>query len=236
METAEELYKYWLSLIRKERTTIVKPAQWVTIMNAGAIDWVKTKLPQTEFVQKRIDDLEAIHVLTDGVQEDMIESDEATGAFMIPSRYLYGLSASFGYYHTSIDEIPEEDEPPMDRSLIGSDSSRMKYIVGGKILRSDNRVFLSKNPYRKPDDETIYFELRSGKVYLKTDGSPYNRMIMEYYRFPDTFSYGTGDDATGSFNASQNKEIVDLTARKFLERMKDPRYQSYVAEQMSTPQ
>jgi hypothetical protein len=215
MDTAEKIFKYFLQGVRKERTVVIKPADWVLFMNGVLLDWVKTKLPETEYMQKRVDDLQAIHVVTDGIQYPMIEI--SNGSFEIPSvpKYLHGLSASFSYYK----------------------GSELVNYSGGYILRSDNRNTIAKSQYRKPRKDYTYFELREGKIYIKTDGTEFNRMALEYYRYPDEFKYTPSvEDSTGSFNVSQNKEIADLAIRKYLERVRDPRHQSFGAENMSVPQ
>ncbi len=131
--TAESMYKYFLALIRKERTSTINPVKWNEWINAIVLDWVKTKLPENEFVQKRIDDLEAIKVRTNDVQFPFIVSTDLN-SFPIPyedinnyPRYLHGLSAEFKTSATSS-------------------------TVYGKIMRSDNNGTYLNNPFRQTTD------------------------------------------------------------------------------------
>jgi len=98
------MYTYFLSEIRKERTVVFPPDKWNVFVNEVVIDWVKTKLPEHEFNQKRIDDLEAIKVITDGLQYPYIYAESSSGGYNLWSlpkpgdkfpSYMHGISASF---------------------------------------------------------------------------------------------------------------------------------------------
>lgn len=202
--TAESMYKYFLQLIRKERTTTVSPDKWNEWINSTLLNWVKTKLPEQEFVQKRIDDLEALYERYD-------QSGMPPKEWDLPSDYLHGIYAEFMIPGTS-DYLP------------------------GKILRSDNRTVYKQNPFRDNSDNTyVYFELREGTIYAVDDIS-YETIGLGYYKLPLQIIYDpNGSSTAGSFRLSQNQEVVELAARKYLERITDPRHQSFSMEQMSTP-
>jgi len=236
MNTAKKLFEHFLYSVRKERTAVISPEAWTLFMEGILLDWVKLRLPETEYIQKRIDDLEAIHVVTDGILHDMIEADE-NGLYPIPTdpKYLHGLSATFAYYYNPVgeDEIIGGDE----RTQIVGSNTGLLYKTVGRILRADNRGMIESNPYRKPKSTRIYFDLRESFIYLSSGDTSFNRLILEYYKYPEKITFtSSGEDSTGSFNESQNKEIVDLAIRKYLERVRDPRHQSFGAEQMSIPQ
>ena len=44
LDTAEKMYRYFLSEIRKERTIVISPIEWTTFVNPVVVDWAKTKL------------------------------------------------------------------------------------------------------------------------------------------------------------------------------------------------
>jgi len=182
LDTGEKMFKYFLAEVRKERTIVITPLQWTEFVNPVMIDWVKTKFPDREFNQKRIDDLEAIKVITDSIQWGYIHSLYNTGnSFPIPyndeklPRYMFGLSAEFGW--SKIDEKgtgdSDDGEDPLsplssstpDNPVPRQNAFKFDKRVGGKIFRSDKRVLHSDNPYRKPDDKTfIYFEQGGGSI------------------------------------------------------------------------
>ena len=248
LNTAESMYRYFLTEIRKERTIVVSPNEWTSFINTIVLDWVNTKLPQREFNQKRIDDLEAIKVITDDSQYHAIEcirdgqSKEVYNIFAIPYEhptlpaYLSGLSASFFYK----DEIHA-----IDNSLDGGDDDSMMMMAepqvteptiekiptydlfGGRILRSDKRVVYKNNPYREPDDkEFIYFEQRGGHIYAFPKEKQFNRLVLEYYKYPAQIVFTGNEDKVGSFQPAQNKEICDMAVTRYLERVSDQRIQT----------
>jgi hypothetical protein len=223
--TAVSMYKYFLAIIRKERTTTIPPPKWNEWMNAVLIDWVKLKLPENEFMQKRLDDLEAIKVITDNNPTPYISplSGYDNNIFPIPyktdttskdfAEYMWGVSAQF----------------------VSDDG-----VSYGKVYRGDTRGPIKNNPFRQTDSDFVYFETRSGLIVVKNVGTfvPYDKLILEYYKYPYKILYDPDDEGNstaGSFQLTQNQEVVELAARKYLERITDPRYQSYTQEQISTP-
>ena len=223
LDTAESMYKYFLSEIRKERTIVITPSQWTEFVNPIFIDWAKTKLPEIEFNQKRIDDLEAIKVLTDGVTHDVLTAT-SLNTFTIPfahatlPKYMYGLSAEFGYTTSTSTPVV------LDRT------------VAGKILRADKRVVMKNNPYRQPDDKTfIYFEQRGGKIYCIPKEEEWNKLILEYYSYPTQVEYSLTTDVPGSFQPIQNKEIMDMAVTRYLEKASDQRIQTQPQVSASVP-
>jgi len=223
LDTAEKMYKYFLTEVRKERTVVITPSDWTTFINLVVIDWIKTKLPLLEFNQKRIDDLEAIKVLTDGVSATIL-TKVADNQFAIPynhatlPKYLYGLSAEFGYSTSS--SIPVN----------------LTRRVAGKILRSDRRVNYGNNPYRQPkDDLFIYFEQRGGYIYCIPESLEWNKLILEYYSYPTDIVYSSTIDEAGSFHPTQNKEIIDMAVTRYLERVSDQRIQTQPQVSASVP-
>lgn len=224
LDTAESMYKYFLSEIRKERTIVITPARWVEFINPIFIDWIKTKLPELEFNQKRIDDLEAIKVLTDGVSGAILTA-VALNKFEIPfeheslPKYMYGLSAEFGY------------------SLLATIPVTLARSVAGKVMRSDRRVVYKNNPYRQPDDNLfIYFEQRGGFIYCIPENEVWNRLVLEYYSYPIEIEYdGIDVDVPGSFQPIQNKEIIDMAVTRYLEKASDQRIQTQPQVSASVP-
>ena len=236
LDTAEKLFKYFLQEVRKERTVVITPQAWTEFINPVILDWVKTKLPELEFNQKRIDDLEAIKVLTDGGQYPYIR-DAETNVFVIPystdgyPSYLHGLSAEFGYISSEAEDDGQNDEQAAQAAVVA-----LEYRTAGIILRSDNRVVRKKNPYRQPDDDTfIYFENRGGRIYSIPKEKEYNQLVLEYYRYPEEITFDGTTGSTGSFMPTQNKEIMDLAVVQYLEVVESPRLQTAVPVKGSIP-
>jgi len=239
LDTGEKMFKYFLQEIRKTRTIVITPQRWTDFINPVVIDWIKTKLPENEFTQKRIDDLEAIKVLTDGRQYPYIKAfNNISNIFQIPyssedhPAYMHGLSAEFGNINSDAVDDGDDDIRGVPNSVVIS----LNYQVPGKILRADNRVVRKDNPYRQPDDETwMYFENRGGYIYGISKEKEFNRLILEYYSYPDEIKYGDGVDEAGSFKPAQNKEIVDLAVVQYLEVVENPRLQTAIPVKGSIP-
>lgn len=254
LDTAESMYLYFLKGIRKERNTTVTPAIYTGFINPIILDWIKTKLPETEFSQKRIDDLEAIKVVTDQLQYAYIHSANPHNVFEIPYRmngyppYMHGISASFRWENLgSSAQKPPDTSPLMsvdnawnpDANTKPSwDKTKIKDRLyrAGDILRGDNRVRTRFNPYRQPNTEYVYFEQRGNRIVVHPDEENlYNLMELEYYSYPKEISYGTDNDSTGSFKSAQNKEILDMAITRYLERVSDQRIQTQPSVDASVP-
>ena len=254
LDSGKKMYEYFLSEVRKEKTVVITPQQWMDIINTTAIDWMKVKMPDREFSQKRIDDLESVKVLTDGNQYPVIKSlTNQYNVFNIPydlpglPRYMFGLSVSFYYstITTVADDVIDDDggnsstsrmftpsEPDdeliaMANPVPNQDDKATSDVVSGVILRSDQRVVIKKNPYRRlSDSEDVYFEQRGNYIYCLPNKEKFNRMILEYYRYPIEIVFDGTNDSVGSFMPNQNKEISDIAVTRYLERVSDQRIQS----------
>ena len=263
LETAKEQFEYFLAEVRKERTVVITPKYWTTFVNPIVIDWVKTKLPEHEFNQKRIEDLQAIKCLTDNDQYEFVlavAKDE--NRFLIPKnetkwpRYLHGISASFRFRIFGESDTKPPDISPLAVSTlkpydVGTITDPwglgrediLKYATGrgdtyraGKIYRSDKRVLNKFNPYRQPDSQYVYFEARQGSILVTSkDNMWWNVMELEYYSYPDDVEFSTTVDKPGSFGPAQNKEIMDMAVTRYLERVSDQRIQTQPSVSASVP-
>lgn len=115
------------------------------------------------------------------------------------------------------------------------------------IMRSDRESVIMNSVYRKPKDSRLYYRQINRQVQLITGTQSYGvAMNLKYIRWPrniffdelnqddvDTADYTPGN---GSINCELpieiRKEIVDIAVRTYLERVRDPRYQSYLNEVM----
>lgn len=248
LDTAEKMFKYFLTEVRKEFTVVITPDQWNEFVNPVFIDWIKTKLPLAEFVQKRIDDLEAIKVLTDGRQYQRIPSYfESGNIFQIPytsehwPAYMHGISAQFAQAVASDGSEPDdgtgETAVAVENDDLITTVPKVTNLIGGKIFRSDTRAVNSNNPYRQPiKGEYAYFDNRGGFIYVQSEELSYDRMILEYYRYPEEVLFiPNGDSSAGSFMPTQNKEIIDMAVTRYLEKVSDQRLQTQPQVEAQVP-
>jgi hypothetical protein len=102
-------------------------------------------------------------------------------------------------------------------------------------MRADERADIYQNAYRYPSDEKMYYRFVGEHMELitETDSTPLSTK-MEYLRYPDEIIYyepNSGNiDSNCELAPVQQKEIVDMAVRMFLEATANPRYQSQMVE------
>ena len=108
--------------------------------------------------------------------------------------------------------------------------------IKAELMRADQRADIYQNPYRFPTDEKPYYRLVGEFIELinETDSKP-SKMKIEYLRYPRAIKYvePKSDDVAvdcelGPF---QQKEIVDMAVRMYIEATQSPRYQTQVIEE-----
>ena len=94
----------------------------------------------------------------------------------------------------------------------------------------------------------MYYEIKGGKKDLITGtSSTGDSMRLEYIRYPrrifydstnsteqtgPTYTYTAGSGCVNcELSEQQRQEIVDIAVREYLERIKDPRYKSFLQEE-----
>lgn len=230
---AKDMYVEFLDGINKNSVSVVTPDIFNKRINLAYISWLSEKANQFEVTQKRDDDLRNLIVITDGTVYAPIES--TTGIFTIPSNYpLYYrlLSVMFKVQYSGNSCYAD--------GVISDWKSTSK-------LTSNEKAKIFDNPYKKPKDDRLYYKLVSDKIYSYTGTSSVCVSAnIEYIKQPDQIFFNekhyedTGDSTTGSVGCelplTQRSEIVEIAVRKHLERVKDPRYKSFINEQVMSAQ
>lgn len=234
--TAEDLYLDFLREIRRESTVVVPPERWNNVFNKAALQWAKSKLPENQFNQKRIDDLQILHVDTDGDLYPMIPvigtHEGQNLRFEVPMKetpiygftypiYMHGISAMF--------KVVYSDSP--------CNVDGVSPLLPASYLRSDQRSQWLNNEYRKPKDDRLLYEIISNSIRLATGmtsglSKTYGHsMRLEYYRYPtEVLYFGKKDprNVDSEFNPTINEEIQSIAVMNFLERRESPRLQSFM--------
>jgi len=232
--TAESMYRYFLHKISRERSTVVDPDKFRRYVNASAIEWVKSKLPMLQFNQKRIDDLQVLHVDTDGTFYSPIAAKSVGN--QIKTMFPYPTPG-----HQVIDQLTY---PPLlhgisamfELTYKGNDCTQEEGFVVAKYLKTDASAVVLKNTYTKPKDDRLYFEIINNYIRLltgkqggesQTEGK---RMRLQYYRYPREIVYSINPLACqdSEFSPTQNLEIVDLAVIDFLEKSQDNRLNTFI--------
>lgn len=224
IRTDKQLYKYFLTLINKERTHTIVPEMFNLVINVALINWVKEKLPLNEFKQVRIEDLNLL--LVDGSLGKSI-IPEMENVFPIPLTSIYNVRPVF--------KIKYKDNPcHEDNSIVTKTAILMKY---------DKASAIEDSYYLKPTDDRLYYRYTNEKIHLitgKYSGESNTigiAMLLDYYRYPTEIEFNPVEmEKTLEFKPSQLQEVAEKAAQEFLEKNTDPRYQSFLREQMERKQ
>lgn len=244
--TVTDMYKAFLAGIKKEQTSIVPPSTFNLLINEEQDKWFKEKAVSIEIDQKRIDDLQVLRTVTDGVYKytDVlypIRPDTLGGkVFTLPTNpvdSINNINITTG--------VTSSQSYPRYRRLLNvmfkityvdneCDNVGVSEWLPSNILRSDKRQSTLKSPYRKPSDEKLYYEIIGNKIRLinETSSTGY-AMRLEYMRYPRTINFSTVvlDCVDCELLPEQQQEIVDKAVVTYIERSKNPRYQTINIEQ-----
>lgn len=220
LATTSDYYMAFLDGIRREYTTIVPPVLFNRIINEAELEWITTKIPTREFVQKRIDDINMLRVATDNT---FMYNDEAVNEikpssenfFPVPRKEAGSYDETTGMvkmiYDDTVNQVSVVSYYPIYLSGCRVDfrlASSPSEWTEAKILRSDDRGHLLKSPFRSPRQGKIYYEV-TGKyirAYLPS-GETALGMNLEYYTYPRKVYF----DET---NQSDNANFPDTTDGK----------------------
>lgn len=214
-----KLYKYFLDFINKSKTYTITPAKFNLIINASMMSWVNSIVPEKQFVQSRIDDLDGLYV----VLKDPIPVDEnAVNVFDKPDDYLYGSRAEF---------IVEY----LNSSCHANGTSGR---LNATLLKPDRVSAVMDSYYNKPTDSRLYFRYSQGKILLLTgldsgvSETKGKQMFLEYYKYPELIEYIPGQEKSLELGRKQMLDVANRAAQEFLEKNRDPRYETYLREQI----
>lgn len=230
------MYDLFLDLINKKKTSTVPPDEFNRRINDAQELWMAEKAPEGETIQKRIDDLEAIRVVTDGtqtyngVQLDPL-SPVSTGSYefeFLPATY----PSYFRLMNASFKITYQDNECFTDGTI--SD------FLHSDIMRSDRRTQILKDPFNWPKDSRLYYEIISGRLRLITEtSSTAYQARLEYYRYPEDMVYD--DDQNNwvncEFGSKQMREITAKAATIYIEEVENTvRYQTINIENLKKKQ
>lgn len=213
LNTATEIYQYFLDGIKKEYTGTVVTNVFERIWNASQAEWLASNVSQREGIeltQKQIDDLAVILNQVD-------IASTTTNTFSLPIDYYRFASLRVKLQYGSNNNC----------GLTGVSTWLKPYIK-----RADMEAYNEESPYRKAEDDMIYYE-RLGSSYVfdcgTTSGSVATTIRLKYLSMP--LDINVSLNTFTSFAVLQLKEITDIAIRKQLERARDSRYSSQMQEQ-----
>ena len=254
LETTQQMYQAFNDGIQKEKTSVVTPSHWNRLINEGQEQWRKTVAKEIEVNQKRIDDLQVLRVVTDGIQEYPVGTVLYPIAPITGNDYIFNLPVDSSA-NINNDQGVTQNYPRywrMLNHLFKIEYHGNEYYANDvisewlvpHIKKSD--VNISRNPYRKPKDTRLYSDIKKDILYLDTGTDSVGESVkLEYLRYPREIFFdetnpvdADNPDHTPGLGSvvcelppDQRQEIVDVTVRIHIERIKDPRYESFLVEE-----
>lgn len=244
--TAHDMFLGFLDGIKKERISTVTPDYFNRIINEAYDIWYKQKSVEIERDQKRIDDLQGLRVVTDGVFKynsvilpviPAVNQDNTItwgrNIFMLPISGTVGNviinGVSYPRYRRFLNvmfKVRYYGDPCYPDGTISD-------WKDAYIMRSNQRSIIKKNPFRRPSKNKLYYEIIDNLTRIDTGGTSIGyEMRIEYIKYPANIAYIHGGTSVNcELQSDQQREIVDIAIRQYIERVSDPRYQTQMYEQ-----
>lgn len=252
LSNGSEIFEAFLEGVRKSRTTTIQPDIFTNIWNIwGLLNWIKSRpvfIEGAEMTEKEIDDFAMLrHIvqispydainpdlfkLPDGTaRTDIIRLDVFSGALppiggTVFPKYRRALTIHF--------KLDYDTATSQECSLTGRSD-----WLGSKPLKSDNESVAMKNTYTKAKDSRLrYQRIRQYIKFVRTTTmSQPLYMKLDYFAYPNWMEYSNGAfNYTPEFGEEQIAQILDLAIITYLERSKDPRWQTYLKQESMSPE
>lgn len=240
MITAAKTYELFLDGVKKEYTSTVTPPVANRLLNAAMMDKVLEKLPETEMINKRVEDLSQLLITLDTSDYPPIPTiTNGSNAFLIPRiedlnigghnypQELKILNMGFKMYYKGHRCFPD---------------GLRDNVYPATLLRTDEKYAVFNNPHRiptlGPPKVRMYFQIYKDKIIAivsrKSTESYAAKLVMEYYRYPREFFFDrnnpedipNGNSVPFEFRDEFIREIIDHAVLTYIERVQDPRFQT----------
>lgn len=216
--TADDIYISFLDGVRRTSQSVIKKSVFTRVWNEWALpQWTKINLSGVEGVElteKQIEDLQSLIIHTDGIVYNPI-TPSSTNIYDLPDGTIY---------------------PSYKRVLrVWFRFSTTGDWIKSYPLRSIDESFVLNSKYSAPSLTLLYHRMRSDKIQAVTPvGYSTTEMNLMYVKEPNLIVYTAPDTITYTidFKQEQLEEIRDISVRIYLERAKDPRWQSFIQEEM----
>lgn len=249
MKDVVDMYKGFLEGIDKGSTVVVRVQKWNQFINLVALDWLDKQIGLSKVGAEVNPDLESLHIDLDGVSYRPIAPKAGFGG----EEFLFELPRNDSMLNTrnhdgviiptmvgdGDDEIPEFYHIKSVLFKIIYGSGWISDWLPAREMHASRRGFIMLNPYERPLDTRLYYEIIEGYIRLSTgkasglsESAGYS-MRLGFYKKLDVMEI---DVQSGSIvrdvvlTQKTRKEIVDKAIRIYLERKMNPRYKTYLQE------
>lgn len=228
--TATDMYNALLDNLNKDNTGTVYPEEFEVLINQCQIEYITNKYEAAQITQKRIDDLREITILDEIIfntgapvagQEIFLLPYNPNASVVTPKNpsgenngYMFMLRASFSIQYVN--------------NVCGY--TGVSQPLKAKVMTSDRRDEITRDPFNKPKDERLYYQITGDSMILFTGTQSYGvRADIDYIRYPRSIEI-VNSLVDCELALHCRKEIVDLAVRKKLEQIESRRYQTNVIE------
>lgn len=234
--TGNDIYISFTDGIRRTSQSVVPKSKFVRLWNEWALpEWMKinTSIKEgVELTEKQIEDLQSLIVRTDGITYNPI-SPSTTNVFPLPIDHT--STVSINTIDPSTYVVAAELLPICTRVLrVWFKLSATGSWIKSYPLRTIDESFVLNSQYSAPSTTLLYHRTYSNNIQAVTP-TGYTATMMElmYIRYPNQMSYVDPNITyTLDLHQEQLEEVRDIAVRLYLERVKDPRWQSFLQEEM----
>jgi hypothetical protein len=215
-----DMYKDFLSLVRKSRVGTVSPTEFTSFLNLAQEEVISQMLQVLDLNQKFMSGLLPLKVVSNQL-----------------SLTAY-TSTSTRYRSYRIDTFPSDCRRISRVVSILSANTETKT----NLIKSNEVSIIVNGVYSKPTATTCYYHLEryngTDNIKLYVPGAQlvfantYPKCILEYYISPAIIAIADVTDSTKVivFNREVCTDIVNTAVRMYLENVQDARYQTYINE------
>jgi hypothetical protein len=232
--TALDMYNAVLDNLNKDNTGTVYPEEFEVLINQAQLEYIVNKYDSVQITQKRIDDLREIMILDETIlntglpipgQELFSLPYSATSFVVTPKNpsgtnhgYMFMLRASFKINYVN--------------NICGY--TGVSELLKAKVMTSDRRDEITRDPFNKPKDERLYYQITGDAMIFFTGTQSYGVSAdIDYIRYPrDIQIVNANVDCELAIHC--RKEIVDIAVRKKIEQIESIRYKTNVMEQRNS--
>jgi len=229
--SAQDMYDYILTQIHKEVTSTVYPEEFETHINKAQHEFIENRYSQAEQIQKRIDDIRTL------VAIDLIANTGPAVAgqeiFLLPynpNAFVTTTGNPSGTNNGYLHMLNVGFKIEYKESTCGL-SGVSDYYIKARPLPSDKEYEIAFDPYNKPTDFKLYYQLNGDRLRLISNGKSIGvESKIQYIRYPRKIEVVT-QQVDCELPLHTRKEISDIAVRSILEKIASPRYQSILVEE-----
>lgn len=232
--TAQNMFTEFLDGINKESTATVTPMEFNRLINNCQDEWIKNKYYEAQLTQKRMDDLRTLTVYGEELPNVGVN---------VPGGERFDLPYSDTGFVTTLQNPSGQNHGYMFLLACGFQiqyvndkccRTGISEILMSKPMKSDKRWAISKDPYNKPSNDRLYYDLNANQIKCITGTESFAvKAVIDYIRYARKINVpfgGANIDVACELPLHAREEIVDIAVRKKLGIYESPRYQQAIVE------